>query len=87
MLPVKAALDVGRGIGISTPFSTYRGKQMHHTLRYGKHQLLKVIVYCDITDRDKESFTYLANRNAINNGFVNSEVLFLNDLSELEEVI
>ena len=28
---VKNVLD--RSIGVSTPFSTYRGKQMHHTLR------------------------------------------------------
>ena len=82
---IKNVID--RSIGISTPFSTYRGKQMHHTLRYGKHKLLKVIVYGDITDREKETFTYLAKRNAINNGFENSEALFLNNLSELEEVI
>lgn len=35
---VKNVLD--RSIGISTPFSTYRGKQMHHTLRYGKREKL-----------------------------------------------
>ncbi len=34
---VKNVLD--RSIGTSTPFSTYRGRQMHHTLRYGKHDL------------------------------------------------
>ncbi len=34
---VKNVLD--RSIGTSTPFSTYRGNQMHHTLRYGKHDL------------------------------------------------
>lgn len=51
---VKNVLD--RSIGISTPLSTYRGKQMHHTLRYGKHGLLKVIVYGDISDREKETF-------------------------------
>ena len=41
-----------RSIGASTPFSTYRGRQMHHTLRYGKHNLWKVIVYGDITDAE-----------------------------------
>ena len=35
---VKNVLD--RSIGVSTPFSTYRGKQMHHTLRYGKKKKL-----------------------------------------------
>ena len=82
---IKNVID--RSIGISTPFSTYRGKQMHHTLRYGKHNLLRVIVYGDSTDREKETFTYLAKRNALNYGFVDSEVLFLNDLSQLEEAI
>ena len=34
---VKNVLD--RSIGTSTPLSVYRGGQMHHTLRYGKHEL------------------------------------------------
>ena len=33
---VKNVLD--RSIGTSTPFSTYRGRQMHHTLRYGNNE-------------------------------------------------
>ena len=37
---VKNVLD--RSIGVSTPFSTYRGKQMHHTLRYGKKEKLTI---------------------------------------------
>ncbi|MFR0986808.1 MAG: flavodoxin family protein [Frisingicoccus sp.] len=82
---IKNVLD--RSIGSSTPLSTYRGKQMHHTLRYGKHELLKVIVYGDITEQEKATFTYTAKRNAINDGFEKSEVLFLDDLSELEDVI
>lgn len=82
---VKNILD--RSIGSSTPLSIYRGRQMHHTLRYGKHRLLKVIVYGDITEQEKATFTYMAKRNAINDGFENSEVLFLNDLSELEDII
>ena len=79
---VKNVLD--RSIGTSTPLSTYRGRQMHHTLRYGKHDLWKVIVYGDITKEEKESFRYLAERNALNDGFERSEVVFLEDLSELE---
>ena len=79
---VKNVLD--RSIGTSTPLSTYRGRQMHHTLRYGKHDLWKVIVYGDITGDEKESFRYLAERNALNDGFERSEVVFLEDLSELE---
>lgn len=57
---------------------------MHHTLRYGKHDLWKVIVYGDITEAERETFRYVAERNAINDGFARSEVVFLADLSELE---
>ena len=79
---VKNVLD--RSIGTSPPFSTYRGGQMHHTLRYGKHDLWKVIVYGEISEAEKESFRYLAERNAVNDGYQRSEVVFLKDLSELE---
>ena len=67
--------------------STYRGGQMHHTLRYGKRGLWKVVVYGDITEGEKESFRYLAERNAVNDGYQRSEVVFLGDLSELEGVL
>jgi multimeric flavodoxin WrbA len=78
---VKNVLD--RSIGTSTPFSTYRGKQMHHTLRYGKHDLWTVVVYGDITEAEKETFRYLAERNAINDGFERSEVIFTDDPKEM----
>ena len=79
---VKNVLD--RSIGTSTPFSTYRGRQMHHTLRYGKHDLWKVIVYGDTSEAERETFRYTAQRNAINDGFERTEVIFLKSLSELE---
>ena len=79
---VKNVLD--RSIGTSTPFSTYRGRQMHHTLRYGRHALWKVIVYGDATEAEKATFRCLAGRNAIDDGFERSEVTFIRDLSELE---
>ena len=82
---VKNVLD--RSIGTSTPFSTYRGRQMHHTLRYGRHDLWRVIVYGDITEAEKETFRYTAERNAVNDGYRRSEVIFLNDLSELEAAL
>ena len=78
---VKNVFD--RSIGTSTPFSTYRGKQMHHTLRYGKHDLWTVVVYGDITEAEKETFRYLAERNAINDGFERSEVFFTDDPEEM----
>ena len=79
---VKNVLD--RSIGTSTPFSTYRGHQMHHTLRYGKHDLWKVIVYGEVSEAEKATFRYVAERNAVNDGYERSEVIFLKDLSELE---
>ena len=79
---VKNVLD--RSIGTSTPFSTYRGWQMHHTLRYGKHDLWKVIVYGETTEAEKAAFRNLAECNAINDGYARSEVVFLEDLAELE---
>ncbi len=82
---VKNVLD--RSIGTSTPFSTYRGGQMHHTLRYGKHELWRVIVWGEITAEEKETFRYLAERNAINDGYRRSEVVFITDPSELEDVL
>jgi len=82
---VKNVLD--RSIGTSTPFSTYRGRLMHHTLRYGTHDLWKVIVYGDITESEKATFRDLAARNAVNDGFTRSEVLFIRELGELEEVL
>lgn len=81
--PIKNVLD--RSIGTSTPFSTYRGGQMHHTLRYGKKRgTWKAIVYGDAAEAEKDTFRYLAERNALNEGFARSEVLFIEDLAELE---
>ena len=82
---VKNVLD--RSIGTSTPLSTYRGRQMHHTLRYGKHGLWKVIVYGEITEAEKDTFRLLAERNAVNDGFEHSEVIFIEDFSEWEGLL
>ena len=82
---VKNALD--RSIGTSTPLSTYRGRQMHHTLRYGKHRLWKVIVYGEATEAEQATFRLMAERNAINDGFEQADVRFIGDLAELEGVL
>ena len=82
---VKNVLD--RSIGTSTPFSTYRGRQMHHTLRYGKHDLWKVVVYGEVSEPEKASFRCMAERNAVNDGYARSEVIFLKDLAELEAAL
>lgn len=74
-----------RSIGTSTPFSTYRGRQMHHTLRYGKKSgTITVYVYGGITEKEKKTFEYLLKRNAINEGFEHYQVKFANDPGEIE---
>ena len=82
---IKTVLD--RSIGLSTPLSVYRGKQMRHALRYGKHSLLRAIVYGDITEREKDTFLTIAKRNALNYGYEKSEVVFLENPSNLEDVL
>ncbi len=82
---VKNVLD--RSIGTSTPFSTYRGRQMHHTLRYGKHDLWKVVVYGESSEAEKATFCLMAERNAVNDGYERFEAIFLEDLAELEAAL
>ena len=82
---IKNILD--RSIGTSTPFSTYRGRQMHHTLRYGKDDRGKVIVYGEITDPEKATFRCRAERNALNDGFERSEAVFIQNPEELEGLL
>ena len=77
---VKNILD--RSIGTSTPFSTYRGGQMHHTLRYGKRNSLRVIVYGEISDAEKSTLQLMAERNAINMGFREHSVIFCANAEE-----
>ncbi len=77
---VKNILD--RSIATSTPFSTYRGGQMHHTLRYGKRNCLRVIVYGSITDAEKNTWQLMTERNAMNMGFTAHSVTFCTDAEE-----
>ena len=81
---VKNVLD--RSIGVSTPFSTYRGRQMHHTLRYGKKKKLAVYTYGHMTADEEKTFRYMMERNAINYGFQESEFHYLENLKQLEEI-
>lgn len=82
---VKAIID--RSIGLSTPFSTYRGGQMHHTLRYGKHDIMKVYVYGDLLEQEKTTFELMVTRNAINYGYRNSQTIFIENPNQLTGII
>lgn len=79
---IKNLLD--RSIGVSTPMSTYRGKQMHHTLRYGRHKMLRVFSYGDIMPAERDTWNLMVQRNAVNFGYENAEIVFLQDVTELE---
>lgn len=80
---VKNFLD--RSIGTSTPMSTYRGKQMHHTLRYGKKQgTIYVYVYGDISEKEKKTFEYTVKRNALNEGFENYKICFTENAEDIK---
>lgn len=84
-VPIKNVMD--RTIGASTPLSTFRGWEMHHVLRYKKHRLMKVLVYGDITDKEKETFTHMVKRNALNDGYKKTEVLFFTSAEEAEAAL
>lgn len=58
---------------------------MHHTLRYGKHDLFKVFTYGDITLEEKATFELIAQRNALNDGYKKSEVVVLKSFDELQQ--
>ena len=77
---VKNILD--RSIATSTPLSTYRGRQMHHTLRYGKRNTLRIIVYGDITEDERSTWELMAERNAVNMGFKKHSISFCADAEE-----
>lgn len=80
--PVKNIMD--RAIGMSTPMSTYRGKEMHHTLRYGKKGKLTVIVYGDINDNERKTWELMVERNRINYGYETKDLLIIDSIEDLE---
>lgn len=82
---VKAIID--RSIGLSTPLSTYRNGEMHHCLRYGKHELLNVYVYDNCLENEKSTFELMVKRNAINYGFRQYQVSFIQNTLCLESII
>ncbi len=60
---------------------------MHHTLRYGKRNSLRVIAYGEITEAERETLELMAARNAVNMGFREYRVTFCANTEEAEEAI
>lgn len=82
---VKAILD--RSIGLSTPLSAYREKEMHHALRYGTHDEIKIFAYGEFLESEKAAFALMARRNAINYGYKKSRVIFADSPEQAVERI
>ena len=80
---VKNILD--RSIGRSTPLGTYRNMEMHHSLRYGKHDKLRVIAYGDMTGREEATWELMTERNAINLGYKDHEFVHVKTIEDITE--
>ncbi len=81
---IKNVID--RSISVSTPLSTYRKRQMHHTLRYGKKQKITAVVYGEILENEKNTWKLMIERNAVNWGFSAFDVIFA-EKENLEAVL
>ncbi len=79
---VKNLLD--RSIGMSTPMSTYRGRQMHHTLRYNRYNSVRIYVTGDVSVKERNTWKLMIERNALNWGAFDYEVRFLNPQEDVE---
>ena len=71
---VKRVLD--RSIAQSLPFFTYRGGLIHHRLRYKNKKNLKVILYGDLLDIEKETASLLVEGNRLNMGCQKAQLIF-----------
>lgn len=81
---VKNVLD--RSISTSLPFITYRGKMLHHRLRYNNARDLTVGLYGDFTELEKATARKLVDANRVNVGYRTAEVFFAGSPEELEGV-
>ncbi len=79
---IKNLLD--RSIGMSTPMSTYRGREMHHSLRYGRYSSVRIYVTGDVSDGEKDTWKLMADRNALNWRVSDYEVIFADPLAKTE---
>lgn len=80
---VKRVLD--RSISRSYPFFTFRGGEIHHPLRFKTHPQLRVCLYGEITDYEKETAKELAARNCINLDCRDMQLFFAEDAGMLKE--
>ena len=70
---VKKVID--RSISASLPFFTYRGGDIHHRYRYRGDKSLKVILYGDFIETERETASVLVEANRLNLGCRSAELL------------
>jgi len=73
---VKRVLD--RSISTSLPFFTYRGGSLHHRRRYKNEWRLKVILYGDFSDAEKETAHAIVEANRSNLGCRSASLFITN---------
>jgi hypothetical protein len=81
---IKSALD--RSISFVLPFFEIRNRELHHQARYSKSGKLKAYIYNsgEISDTDKATLADITKANCINMNKSNYEIVFVNDVLELE---
>ena len=82
---IKAILD--RAIGDSLPFFTWRGGQIHHISRYPRRKQLCVYFYGECTKFEQEIAKEVVERNRLNLGYREADVLFFENTAQLKEAI
>lgn len=60
---------------------------MHHMLRYGQHDVIKIYVYGDFFEKEKKSFELMAKRNVLNYGYKGSKVIFANNPEQVVSIL
>jgi multimeric flavodoxin WrbA len=76
---------VDRSISFVLPYFTTKNGEMHHKTRYDSHFNLQVIFYGeDITEKEKQTATKLAEANSVNLHCKDYKISFVKNLAELE---
>ncbi len=57
---------------------------MHHTLRYGRQNSVRIYVTGEVSDKEKETWKLMADRNALNWGVSDYEVSFTDPFDDGE---
>jgi multimeric flavodoxin WrbA len=76
---------VDRSISFVLPYFIIKNGEMHHKTRYDNHFNLQVIFYGeDITDKEKQTATKLAEANSVNLHCKDYSISFVKNLAEME---